>query len=134
MQLLKDIAIVILGMILGGTLNMLFVEAGILVFPPPSGLDISTEEGLKVAMGLMSFEHFIFPFLAHALGTLFGAWFAIRFTKSKHVSAAYSIGMLFLLGGTMMAFSVGGPTWFIILDLTIAYIPMAWLGYRLGRG
>jgi hypothetical protein len=42
--------------------------------------------------------------------------------------------MLFLLGGIMMAFSVGGPTWFIILDLTIAYLPMAWLGYRLGKG
>ena len=113
---------------------MLLVQTGMIVFPAPEGIDISTEAGLKLAMGKMSFEHFIFPFLAHALGTLFGAWFAIRFTKSKHISAAYSIGMLFLLGGIMMVFSVGGPTWFIILDLTTAYIPMAWLGYRLGKG
>ena len=133
MHLLKDIGIVLLGLIIGGTLNMALVEAGMFVFPPPEGLDVSTEAGLKLAMSAMSFEHFIFPFLAHALGTLFGAWFAIRFTKSKHISAAYSIGMLFLLGGIMMVFSVGGPTWFIILDLTIAYLPMAWLGYRLGK-
>jgi len=134
MHLLKDIGIVLLGLIIGGTLNMALVEAGMFVFPPPEGLDVSTEAGLKLAMSGMSFQHFIFPFLAHALGTLFGAWFAIRFTKSKHISAAYSIGMLFLLGGIMMVFSVGGPTWFIILDLTIAYLPMAWIGYRLGKG
>ena len=113
---------------------MLLVQTGMIVFTAPEGIDISTEAGLKSAMTIMSPIHFIFPFLAHALGTLFGAWFAIRFTKSKHISAAYSIGMLFLLGGIMMVFSVGGPTWFIILDLTIAYLPMAWLGYRLGKG
>ena len=113
---------------------MLLVQTGMIVFTAPEGIDISTEAGLKSAMTIMSPIHFIFPFLAHALGTLFGAWFAIRFTISKHISAAYSIGMLFLLGGIMMVFSVGGPTWFIILDLTIAYLPMAWLGYRLGKG
>jgi len=69
MQLLKDIGIVLLGLLLGGTLNMVLVEAGMLVFPAPEGIDISTEAGLKLAMSKMSFEHFIFPFLAHALGT-----------------------------------------------------------------
>ncbi|MFN5006387.1 MAG: hypothetical protein ACK5GO_02715 [Ignavibacteria bacterium] len=133
MQLLKDIGIVLLGLLLGGTLNMVLVEAGMLVFPAPEGIDISTEAGLKSAMTIMSPIHFIFPFLAHALGTLFGAWFAIRFTKTKHISAAYSIGMLFLLGGIMMVVSVGGPIWFIMMDLTLAYLPMAWLGYKLGK-
>jgi len=112
---------------------MLLIQTGMIVFPAPEGIDISTEAGLKLAMSKMSFEYFIFPFLAHALGTLFGAWFAIRFTKTKHISAAYSIGMLFLLGGIMMVVSVGGPIWFIMMDLTLAYLPMAWLGYRLGK-
>lgn len=134
MHLLKDIGIVLLGLILGGTLNMVLVQTGMIVFPAPEGIDISTEAGLKSAMTIMSPIHFIFPFLAHALGTLFGAWFAIKFTKSKHISAAYSIGIVFLLGGIMMVFSVGGPIWFILLDLTIAYLPMAWFGYRLGKG
>jgi len=35
MNLLKDIGIVLLGLILGGTLNMVLVEAGMLVFPAP---------------------------------------------------------------------------------------------------
>ncbi|MFM6956101.1 MAG: hypothetical protein ACKOX1_06065 [Ignavibacteria bacterium] len=133
MQILKDIGVFLIGLILGSTINMLLVEAGMIIIPAPIGLDLSTEAGLKSAMSMMSFEHFIFPFLAHALGTLFGAWFAIRFTNSKHISAAYSIGMLFLLGGIMMVVSVGGPIWFIMMDLTLAYLPMAWLGYRLGK-
>jgi len=41
--------------------------------------------------------------------------------------------MLFLLGGIMMVVSVGGPIWFIMMDLTLAYLPMAWLGYRIGK-
>lgn len=133
MNLIKDIGIVLLGLIIGSTINMGFVELGGILITPPIGADLTTEAGLKSALSLMTPIHFIFPFLAHALGTLFGAWFAIRFTKTKHISAAYSIGMLFLLGGIMMVVSVGGPIWFIMMDLTLAYLPMAWLGYKLGK-
>jgi hypothetical protein len=133
MQLLKDIAIFIAGLIIGGTINMLLVETGMMLFPAPSGFDMSTEEGLKMAMNHLSFEHFIFPFLSHAIGTLTGAMFVSRFAQRKQITA-YGIGAAFLLGGISMIFMVGGPVWFIILDLTLAYIPMAWLGYRLGKG
>jgi hypothetical protein len=32
-----------IGLILGSTINMLLVEAGMIVFPAPIGLDLSTE-------------------------------------------------------------------------------------------
>lgn len=133
MNRIKDIGIVILGLIIGAIVNMGFVELGGILIPPPIGADLTTEAGLKSAMSLMTPINFLFPFLAHAFGTCTGAWFATRFTKSKHISAAYAIGMLFLLGGIMMVFSVGGPTWFIMLDLIVAYLPMSWLGHRLGK-
>ena len=31
-----------------------------------------------------------------------------------------------------MVVMVGGPAWFIACDLVLAYVPMAWLGGRLG--
>ena len=133
MKIVKDIALFVVGMILGGTINMVLVETGMFVFPAPSGFDLSTEAGLKSAMSLLSFEHFIFPFLSHALGTLTGAIFVSRFAQHKQI-LAYSIGIAFMIGGIAMVFMVGGPIWFIIIDLTIAYLPMAWLGYRLGKG
>ncbi len=128
-----QVLIFVTGLILGGVINMILVQAGTSVFPAPKGFDLSTEAGLKSAMPLMTFEHFIFPFLAHAFGTLSGAFFVSRFTHHKQI-LSYCIGIAFLSGGISMVYMVGGPLWFIILDLTIAYIPMAWLGHRLSAG
>ena len=133
MIMIKDIGIVLLGLIIGAIVNMGFVELGGILISPPIGADLTTEAGLKSALSLMTPIHFLFPFLGHALGTLSGAWFSTRFTKTKHISAAYAIGIFFLIGGIMMVATVGGPTWFIMMDLTLAYLPMAWLGHRLGK-
>ena len=41
------------------------------------------------------------------------------------------IGCLFLAGGIIMSYMLPEPIWFIILDLLIAYIPMAWIGGKI---
>ena len=38
------------------------------------------------------------------------------------------IGAFFLLGGIVASFIIPAPTWFVITDIVIAYIPMAWIG------
>lgn len=43
------------------------------------------------------------------------------------------IGVVFLLGGISMVVMVPALTWFNILDLTCAYIPMAWLGAKMAK-
>lgn len=131
--MIKVIGMIILGLIIGAIVNMGLVELGGILISPPIGADLTTEEGLQSAMSLMTPIHFLFPFLAHAFGTCSGAWIVTRFTQSQYTLAAYTIGIVFLLGGIMMVATVGGPTWFIMLDLTLAYLPMAWLGNRLGK-
>jgi uncharacterized membrane-anchored protein YitT (DUF2179 family) len=77
-------------------------------------------------------EHFLFPFLAHALGTLLSAVLITRFLKSQQLVFAMMAGMLFMLGGISMVIMLPGtPIWFILVDLIGAYIPMAYLGYKL---
>ena len=44
-----------------------------------------------------------------------------------------SIGVLFLVGGIIVNFILPGPTWFAVLDILIAYIPMAWIGGKLAE-
>jgi hypothetical protein len=44
---------------------------------------------------------------------------------------ALGLGVFFLLGGIAAAFMIPAPTWFIILDLVAAYIPMAYLAGKL---
>jgi len=134
-RIIRNAAAVGAGALTGGILNMGLVALGPMVIPPPPGGDITTMEGLRSTIHLFEPKHFIFPFLAHALGTLAGAWLAARLSASRPRGSAMAIGVLFLSGGAMMAYSLPEALVFNIVDLALAYLPMAWLGYRWsGRG
>jgi hypothetical protein len=125
---IRNILAVVAGLFVGSAVNMGLIMIGPSVIPPPAGLDMTTPEGLKAAMPLLEARHFIFPFLAHALGTLVGAWLAAKLGGSHQMRLALGIGVLFLLGGIAAARMVPAPGWFIALDLIAAYLPMAALG------
>ena len=44
---------------------------------------------------------------------------------------ALGIGVFFLIGGISMVFMIPAPVWFIVADLSLAYIPMGWFGWKL---
>ena len=104
------------------------------VSPLPEGVDNSTMERLQESMHLFTPVNFLFPFLAHALGTLAGAFIAAKIAASHKMKFAIGIGVAFLLGGITMVVLVGGPLWFIACDLLLAYIPMGFLGGILAGG
>ena len=76
-------------------------------------------------------EFFIFPFLAHAIGTLVGAIIAGVIATKHKINFSLGIGIFFLLGGIAAIFMYPAPTWFAIVDIVLAYIPMAWIGGKL---
>jgi hypothetical protein len=76
-------------------------------------------------------KYFLFPFLAHAVGTLVGAFIVAKYTVSYHMILSISVGVFFLLGGISMVFIMPAPLWFIITDISLAYIPMGWYGWKL---
>lgn len=115
----------------GGIANGLIINYSGAIIPPPVGSNLTTEEGLKAAMAIMEPKHFIMPFLAHAIGTLVGAFFVTIFLKDRKLFRALLVGFLFFLGGAWMVFELPSPLWFDALDLGLAYIPMAWIGYKL---
>ena len=92
---------------------------------------MSSYEALKAAMPLFGPEQFIFPFLAHGLGTLAGAFAAALIAASHKAGIALGIGAMFLIGGLVNAFLLPVPFWYDAVDLLLAYIPMAWIGGRL---
>lgn len=98
------------------------------VIPPPAGADVTTMEGLRASLHLFEAKHFVFPFLAHALGTVVGAFVASLSAPSKSIVPAYVVGGLFLLGGIANALMLPAPLWFNAADLLLAYLPAAWLG------
>ena len=131
--ILRNTLAVILGIAVGGTVNMTLIVVSPHVIPPPVGVDVTDSQSLSNSMHLFEPKHFVFPFLAHALGTLTGALLAFLVAASYRSVFAYAIGVLFLAGGIGAAFMIPAPVWFIILDLAAAYIPMAWLATQLGH-
>jgi len=131
--ILRNSLAVIAGAIIGSIVNMALVNAGPMVIPPPDGADITTMEGLKASMHLFQAEHFLFPFLAHALGTLVGAFLAAKIAGTHHRAFAFVIGGLFLIGGIANVMLLPSPLWFALADLLLAYLPMAWLGSKLAK-
>ena len=115
---------VIVGFFVGSLVNMLIVGAGPSIIPLPPGSDSSSIEKLRESIGNYEAKHFLFPLLAHALGTLTGSAVAGRFAGPGLLQAAIISGVLFLAGGIAMDYLVKGPTWYRITDLTVCYLPM----------
>ncbi|MFZ9680525.1 MAG: hypothetical protein ACO3GL_02575 [Bacteroidia bacterium] len=112
----------------GSIFNMSIIWIGGQVIPAPAGHDLSTPAGFEKALPLLTPLHFLFPFLAHALGTLSGA-ILVSWLKPKETRKyALIIGIIFLIGGIMACFMIPAPGWFMATDLMLAYIPMALLG------
>ncbi len=132
MIIIRNTLAVVVGLALGSAINMGVVMGGSSLIPPPAGVDVSNTESIRASIHLFEFKHFITPFLAHALGTFSGALAAFLIAGSHQTRIAYGIGIAFLLGGIAATFMVPAPYWFIALDLSIAYIPMAWIEIRLG--
>lgn len=127
-QVLKTILVITAGFVLGSVVNMSLILLSGHVIPPPPGADVTTTEGLQASLHLFEPRHFVFPFLAHFLGTFAGAFAATWLAPANRMYPAYWIGLLFLLGGIASAVILPAPTWFVVLDLLLAYLPAAWLG------
>ena len=132
MNILRNILAVLLGLVAGSAVNMAIVVAGPALIPPPAGVDVTNAESLAQSIHLFGPQHFVMPFLAHALGTLVGALVAYLVAASHKARFAWAIGVLFLAGGVAASFMIPAPAWFMAADLLLAYLPMAWLAIRIG--
>ena len=131
---IRNILAVIAGIIIGSVVNMTLINISGSIIPPPAGIDVSNLESIRASAHLFEAKHFIFPFLAHAVGTLVGAFVAALIAVSRKLTFALGIGVFFLIGGLVASFLIPAPLWFIALDIVVAYLPMAWLGGKLGGG
>ena len=126
----RNVLAVIAGFIAGSAVNMTIISISGSVIPLPEGVDPKDMQSLKENMHLFEARNFVFPWLAHAFGTLAGAWVCCKIAVSSHMKLALGIGAFFMLGGIINAFLLPAPAGFIILDVLLAYIPMAWIGNK----
>jgi len=127
---IRNILALVAGWIVGSVINMGLIQTGHTLMPI-EGVDPSDMEALAAAMPTLDFKYFIFPFLAHALGTFSGAIVAGLLAASHKMKFSLGIGVLFLAGGIMVNYMLPGPIWFAVADIVLAYIPMAWIGGKI---
>jgi ABC-type sugar transport system permease subunit len=131
MQITRTLIAIIVGLFIGSAVNISFVKLGGLVIPLPNDLDASKMEDLKAVFSSLDWVYFIFPFLAHALGTLSGGIIALLISEDHKKFSSFTIAIFFLAGGVAMnLFMLPSPIIFTIVDLGLAYIPMALLANR----
>ena len=128
--ILRNILAIIIGWLGGSAINMGLITLGHTILPIPN-VDPNDIDAMADAMPTLEAIYFIFPFLAHALGTLVGAFIAYRIAATHKMKFALGIGFLFLLGGIAINMMLKGPLWFTIVDIALAYIPMAWVGGKI---
>lgn len=128
--ILRNIIALVIGFLIGSLVNMALIMTSGSIIPPPNGIDVTTMEDLKANMHLFEPKHFLFPFLAHALGTFIGAYTASKIAYHK-MPIAIIIGALFLVGGIINVITLPSPIWFTIVDLVGAYLPMAYFASKI---
>lgn len=130
---LRLIAACLAGVVAGSLVNGGILKLVAWLLPAPTGVDMHSMAGLQAALPALPAGQFLGPWLAHAGGPLAGAWLASRLLPPRQWAGALVVGLLFLAGGTMMAWQLPAPRWFELADLLLAYLPMAALGYWLAR-
>jgi len=129
--ILRNIVGFLIGLVLGGAVNMGLIVLGPLIIPPPQGVDVTDPEALSASMHLFEARHFVFPLFSHASGTFTGSVAAFFIAASYRTQISYVVGTAFFAGGIAASFMIPAPAWFVAVDLVFAYFPMAWIGQKL---
>ena len=85
--ILKNTLAIVVGLIVGNIVNMGLIQISGSIIPFPEGYDNTTMEGLETSMAFLEPKHFIMPFLAHALGTLTGAFVVAKIAATPEASS-----------------------------------------------
>jgi len=129
MPFIRTVLGLTLGLFIGVVVNGSMVQLGTVLFPFPPEVNFDTSSGMQ-AFHDLPVHFYIFPFLAHAIGTLSGCITAIIILRNQGKWVVYSIGYLFFVAGIIAVDLINAPVWFDILDLSLAYLPMAWLSMQ----
>lgn len=126
--MLKNIAGVILGMVVGMAANMAVIAFSWTIYPLPEGLDMNDSEALAAFIGTLPAGAFALAMLAHLAQAGLGGWVAARVSSSGPVRQALIVGFLSSLGGLINLLTIPGPMWMWI-ELPL-YFVVAWAAGR----
>jgi hypothetical protein len=122
---------VIIGLVVGMTLNKVLIEVNSVFYPLPEGM--KTAEGLSRAdfepfnahIATLPVLAFVLPLLAHLSQAFVGGWIAARIGSSRPVLLAMIVGVITLTGAALVFFLLpDSPKWMMI-ELPLCLV-VAW--------
>jgi hypothetical protein len=131
--LLRSILAVIAGIVVGGAVNYGIILINMKLFPLPAGIDTNDYAAMRDAFAKAPPTVMLLPIVAHAGGTLVGAWLAAWIARRAALVHGLIIGVWFLVGGIIVNIMLAPPLWFSIIDIAL-YLPAGWLGAKMAAG
>lgn len=129
--ILRNILAVLAGIFAGSIVNYGTIKFGAGFLPVPEGVDPTDFESIKANVDFYTSKDMILPILAHAVGSLTGAYAVSRLAASHYKTLALVIAGIFMIGGIMMAIGLPELRTLAIIDIIVAYVPAALLGWKL---
>lgn len=121
---------VILGLIIGGFINMSVLNQIPNVFPYPDGLSPQNPADIAEFMKSAPIGAFAMVWLAHWGQAFVGAIIAALIAPKNKMKCALIVGFLTLVGGVLAAYMIPSSIWNVLIDF-MGYFPVAWLGAKL---
>lgn len=131
--ILRNILVLLMGIAIGYYVNTGILMLSPILTPPPEGMDVTNAASVKEHLHLIGPKYYIIPFIADAVGTLLGACFVASFTLGSKLKWAIAVGVFFMILGITNLVTMRSPMWFTIINMSLAFLPMAFLGYQLRR-
>lgn len=119
--MLRNIGAVLLGMVVGGVVNMGIIVASSAVWPLPDGA-MEDPAVLRAWVAGLPVAALLWAVAAHLAQAGLGGWVAAR-VSTRPLVAALILGGLTALGTTYNLLDLGGPAWMWLelpLDLALA--------------
>jgi hypothetical protein len=127
--MLRNIAGVVLGIVLGSVANMALIYLNATLFPMPAGVGMEDPEAFKAYIAALPAAGFVLPFLAHFSQVLVGGLAASRVGKAAPWILVGIIGVLTVAGSVANNLTIQPPAW-TWLELPL-YLPVIWGTIRL---
>ena len=111
MVIVRNVAGVLVGLIVGMAVNMGLVTLNTWLFPMPVGVTMDDAEGFAAYVGTLPSVAFLLVMAAHVGQAAVGGLVAAVIGASQPRMLAGIIGLLTLVGSVMMLVQLPGPMW-----------------------
>lgn len=129
--MLRNVAGVVAGILLGSVSNMALISLHTVLFPMPPGTTPDDPEAFKAYIASLPVAAFVIPFLAHFSQVVVGGLVASKVGKAAPWKQVGVIGALTILGSVLTNLSIQPPAW-TWLELPL-YLPVIWGIIRLAE-